>query len=315
MDKHQVISLIKSKLQEGVITQNDLKEILTGRKVSAGESHRFIKILYGVGAILAVLGIVILAVQNWGDIGFFGQLIITAGISIVTFMAGFLMGGDERRVLSQIWFAISAATAPIGFIVFFNQVGIDMNATVLALTFAFLTILYTLALFITKRNILMLIALIFEGVLYGIIVGNFFGLDQYIRESIIVYGLASLFVAHFYQKMFAIQSEGDEKEKKSVSEIIYTTGTLMVLAAAISYDGYVDAILFALIFAGFYLSSVVRSKGILIVSTLFLMGHILKITSVYFASSIGWPIALIIAGFLIIAIGYGSITFSKKYVK
>jgi uncharacterized integral membrane protein len=43
------------------------------------------------------------------------------------------------------------------------------------------------------------------------------------------------------------------------------------------------------------------------------MGYIFKITSEYFASSLGWPLALIIAGFAIIGAAAGAISLRRKY--
>ena len=45
-----------------------------------------------------------------------------------------------------------------------------------------------------------------------------------------------------------------------------------------------------------------------------LMAYILKITSEYFSSGLGWPLALILAGLAMIGVGYMSISIKKKYL-
>lgn len=42
------------------------------------------------------------------------------------------------------------------------------------------------------------------------------------------------------------------------------------------------------------------------------MGYILKITSEYFADSLGWPLALMIAGFGMIGVGYLTVYIKRK---
>jgi hypothetical protein len=43
------------------------------------------------------------------------------------------------------------------------------------------------------------------------------------------------------------------------------------------------------------------------------MGYILKITGEYFADSLSWPVALMVAGFALIGVGYFTFYLRKKY--
>jgi uncharacterized integral membrane protein len=53
----------------------------------------------------------------------------------------------------------------------------------------------------------------------------------------------------------------------------------------------------------------------LALSTIFLLAHVSFITSEYFADSLGWPITLVILGFVFIGLAYFSVTINKKYIK
>jgi uncharacterized integral membrane protein len=57
-----------------------------------------------------------------------------------------------------------------------------------------------------------------------------------------------------------------------------------------------------------------QSRAILTIGTLFLLIHTTFITGKYFAHTIGWPIALILLGFLFIGLGYWSVSISRKYI-
>jgi CHASE2 domain-containing sensor protein len=72
---------------------------------------------------------------------------------------------------------------------------------------------------------------------------------------------------------------------------------------------------FILAIGGLAFSILLKSKGVLVVSTLFLIAHFVYITSEYFADSIGWPISLVVLGFAFIGLGYVSININKKYFK
>jgi len=65
-----------------------------------------------------------------------------------------------------------------------------------------------------------------------------------------------------------------------------------------------------LVFAVVYL----KSRLVLLLSTLSVISYIIYLTAEYFADSIGWPIALILLGFIIVGLGYMSLALNKKYI-
>ena len=68
-------------------------------------------------------------------------------------------------------------------------------------------------------------------------------------------------------------------------------------------------------FGVLFLSVALKSRAMLVIGSLYLMGYILKITAEYFSDSLGWPISLVIAGFALIAVGYGTFRINQKYIK
>jgi uncharacterized integral membrane protein len=78
--------------------------------------------------------------------------------------------------------------------------------------------------------------------------------------------------------------------------------------------GIWELLFFVLTIGGMAYAVSIKSKSILVISTMFLVSHLMHITSKYFADSIGWPISLVILGFIIIGLGYFSISLSKKYL-
>jgi peptidoglycan/LPS O-acetylase OafA/YrhL len=103
-----------------------------------------------------------------------------------------------------------------------------------------------------------------------------------------------------------------------LTEILNLLGIVALLGAAFSeIFGSLPWQFFFLILVigGFALSIYVRSLSILLVSTIAFLSYVSYITSEYFADSIGWPISLVVLGFIFIALGYVSITINKKYIR
>jgi uncharacterized integral membrane protein len=45
------------------------------------------------------------------------------------------------------------------------------------------------------------------------------------------------------------------------------------------------------------------------------MIYILKLTAEYFADTVGWPLALVISGFILMGVGFMSVQLRQKYTK
>jgi hypothetical protein len=106
-----------------------------------------------------------------------------------------------------------------------------------------------------------------------------------------------------------------DTENAPLSEFMYGLGGLAVLIAPASVFGSVPAwqFLYAFLLGGmFALALFLRSKRILTLSTLALMGYVMYLTGKYFADVVGWPIALIAAGIMLIVIGYLGVRSGSK---
>lgn len=325
MDKEQVVTFIQSQIAAGKISKSDLlalagstgsqSPVNIGGNSMVGESPKNLThIFYYIGAIIAVIGVVILIAQNWNDIGLMGRLAVTVGISFATYVAGYLF--KTQRALSQVMFTIAAAVAPVGAYVLADSLNadFDLNAQIVAALVLF--VIFGAAWFVTKRNILVLLTIGFATWAYYACIIKVFEVSyldfDLMKWATIILGVAYLFIAYGYQN--AMVAEAEDKEKNAVQKLLYALGTLGILSAGIAVGGIFDLVFIALVFGAFYLSVFVKNRLVLILGALFLMGHIIKITSKYFADSVGWPVALIAIGFLVIGVGYGTFYLNKKFI-
>ncbi len=330
MDKQQVISFIKSQLSSGKISKSDLLNIEGGSESSSKpydinlennkSAHNLTNVFYVIGAVIAVIGVVILISQHWDDIGATGRVGVTLGIGLVAYIAALLMGKSEQRIISQAMFTISVFLSPMGIYILLNEakVTIDINTSIMiSIGFA---IVYGFALLISRRNVLSVFTTAFiTWTYYSFLTKLFDGLYMFenniFQWATMILGIAYILVAYGYSSLVEKSEGADKNEKTAIKNLFYTAGTVAVLGSGISIGGSFDLIFIAIIFAAFYASVYVKNTSMLILAGMFLIAHIFKLTSRYFIDSIGWPVALILSGFLVIGIGYITYYLNKKYIK
>ena len=323
MEKQQLISLIKESLASGNLSKEDLLNI-TGKDLNKHDpsepSRNLIHIFYGIGAIIAIIGIVILIVQNWYEIGFFGRILVTLGIALVTYMAGFLLNKPEQNAISQVMFIIATVLAPIGSYVLLKEGNINFDSATQAMTAVILAAIFGAALFTSKKNILTLITIGFATWAYYALITKAFGANMFynsvdfLKWSTIIVGTAYLFMAYGLKSFLLWLTQNHGREEKIIQDVLYGFGTLAILGGGIALGGIFDVIFIAVVFGAFYGSVYLKSRSMLILGAIFLVAHIIKLTSKYFVNSSGWSIALIIVGFLVIGIGYLTYYLNKKYI-
>ena len=196
-----------------------------------------------------------------------------------------------------------------------SELNLDSGDWTIAITFGVIFAFYLLLNYIHKNAILTFFA-IANGtatvylVLNAVVGGPFegwFGIKDIYQYTTMAMGASYLLLAHAFR---------DGWNKKLIG-VLYFFGITGFLGAAFSqvFDSVPWQMLyFILVIGGLALSVYMRSRSILVMSTLFLIAHVSYITSEYFANSLGWPISLVILGFVFIGLGYVSININKKYI-
>lgn len=317
MDKLQLISFIKEQLEKGTISKGDLSDLVAGGSVekSEGSSSKLVHILYGIGAIIAVIGVIILIAQNWNEIGMAGRILVTLGISFITYTSAILLKGPEKNALSQVMFTISAILAPVGAFVLIEEASIDPTWSVQFFISIILVAIYGTAFILSKRSILILFITAFATWAYYVLLlksidSIYSAQTEILQWATILLGASYIFVSYGLKSIL----HSSKKEVHVIQNVLYGLGTIAILGSGISIGGIFDLIFIAFIFGAFYGSVYLKSFPMLVVGALFLVAHIIKLTAEYFVDSIGWPIALIGLGFVVIGVGYLTYYLNKKYM-
>jgi hypothetical protein len=329
MNKQELLQELTEKVTNGVITQQEVSDALhietpikTNTKQNRVLSHLSVSnMLYTLGGIIVIIGIVIFVNRIWADLFSFGRVFITLGMSFIFALFGsLLLHSKPKEMIGVIFHFIGGILMAIGVAVSIIELNLDDNFWVIASAYMIVAIFYFL-LTITYKNVL----LTFFSIVYSTItvyllvnaiigdrymdMGSYYWVDDIYQFITIALGVIYLVLVLQFQKTWNNPLVG----------VLTLVGSTAILWASFtqvleSSSLLVELLYFGLLIAGGVLSIRMKSRIILVITTIFLIVHVSFITSKYFANSLGWPISLVLLGFVFIGLGYGSIQINKKYI-
>src|SRR3989344_582581 len=313
MNKEELLTSITRASAAHTISQTD---VLEAWQHGQGGATRVVRkkmsltnILTGIGGIIVALGIVLLFQQHWQSFGVNMRIFVTLGFGIILYLAGALLykTPSVRSVAWAMFLAFSLVT-PFGIWVTFDSLyaqfpffGYETVISLIMFTW------FLASFFIFRLRLFQLAAVLSGSILYFGVTGDFLAHNPAID-------LASAFEYRFLILGISYILLG-------FAGWMYPVGAMMFLGAAMGLGGYAPSanLFWEVVFPGLalgtmFMSIPLKNKSVLVVGSLYLMAYIIKITAEYFSNTLGWPIALILAGFALIGIGYGSLMLGKRYV-
>ena len=324
MNKEELLQELSVKISNGELSREEVLSRLSFAPAirqendggTKGFSHFSVtKMLYVLGAAIVIIGIVIFVAQIWDDIGSFGRIAVTLGLGLLIAAIGsMLLKQKPEDNIGPIFHFIGGMLIPGGAIVTLSELEVDfVSLWPVAITFGVIFAFYLLLNTIHKHPILTFFA-IANGTAFiyllveAIVKGPYYRHEDLYAYLTMIIGASYLLLSHAFR----------EGWNKHLIGALYFFGSGGFLGAAFSqvFDSVPWQLLyFLIVLGGLFLSVYMKSRSILVMSTLFLIAHVSYITSEYFADSLGWPISLVILGFVFIGLGYASVTINKKYIK
>lgn len=319
MDKQTLLQQIKIFAQNKLITKEEINAVFDDiGQVSNNAKLNIAAILYYIGGAIVVLGIAVLCWQNWLLLTTQTKILVTFGSGIVAYCIGLLLHYDARfRGVANGFYLISSFILPVGLWIIFDKAGFDLASNgVQSLIFGALFLVQLFSYLVFRKTIFIVFAIIFSTVLFFcftnfLIAKIFLDQEKFFEYRALLTGLTYLFLGYYFA----------DSKKTLLTGMLYGFGAIIFLTAALALGGWAPQrnIFWELIFPGLafglmFLSVYLRHKVLLIVGSLYLMAYIVKITAEYFVMSLGWPLALVLVGFMLIIVGSLSFHFSKKYL-
>ncbi|MDB5225026.1 MAG: hypothetical protein JWO43_648 [Candidatus Adlerbacteria bacterium] len=331
--KQQALEQIRAIAAQHGITQEDLSNphtpgvptpapVVVTPSITPSEFHHvgIAEVIYYIGGAIVCVGIGIFVYQNWNTLAFPTKMMATLGAAIAAYIVGVLFGSKPSlEGPSNAFYLISAIVMPIGLFVVFDNAHMNIGSSgVQAVISAILFVMYTASYTIFRKPVFMLFSIIFGTWLFNS--STSYLLDQnaaidpqkFTQYRALASGAAYILLGMSFAK----------GKLAPLSGALYGFGSLGFLGAALALGGWQPRqdMLWELMYPVFvfgilYLSVYMKSKSFLTFGTIFLMVYIFKITAEYFTEGLGWPLSLVIAGLLMIGVGYTSVTLNKKYIK
>lgn len=270
------------------------------------------RLLYIVGALLIGLGIVYFMSQLWSDLSATLRILITLGTGLVFTLAGslFLILNPDRE-LGSAFHAVGGLLVPGGALVTLDELFTNVSSTgPVATTMGLVFLFYAVLVFYHRRVVVSFFALA-TGTCFIYLLS-----DALLASAGAAYYAYLTMIFGISYVLLAYVSAGSWNHQ--LMPLLYLAGSAGFFGAAYSRlnSTQLMELLFPfLAFGGLAVAvALLKSRIVLVTSTIAIIGYIVHLTRQYFADSIGWPVALIFLGFIVMGLGYLSINLNRRYL-
>lgn len=273
------------------------------------------------GGLIVLLGVVFLIQQNWSVFPSLVRILVTLGAAVLLYGAGaVLTTSGQARGASTAFLLLSTFLAPAGLAVTLHEANVEWwRAGPQVLQSVFFFAVFLASRFALRRRFYTFFAIFFATYAYYALITWFLPEKAMLTLRIdLIYEYATLLLGLGYVLLGAALARTTER---SYADLLYFFGLLAFFSAAFALAGVHlqsptnivwEILLPGLAAAAIVLGIPLQTRSFLFVGVLALAGDVVKITSVYFPDTLGWPVALIIAGFSLIGIGYLALALNRR---
>ena len=309
-ERVRVLQQIVALAREHRLTASDISAALTDAPVPAAEG-RVRAILVKVGAYLGgtfvFAGIAAFIALQWDAMTSAARVIITLGSGIASFALATIATRDARfDKAAPPLFLIAATLEPVGMLVAFNEYGSGGSDARWAalITVGVMAVQFAVIFTVLRQSMLLFLA-VFFAMLSWWTAFDLLGVDE--SFGVMMLGGCLLLAA----------VAADRTPHRSITPSWYLVGGIAFLYGLFDLVGGTPfELLFILMASGFvYLSASIPSRTLLLVATAAILGYTGWFTSERFADSLGWPIALMLFGLLMIGLSALAFRIDRQYIR
>jgi hypothetical protein len=306
--KEDALQEIAALARHNGITLAEIARVLTNAQEQAQTASRGIlsKLFGYIGAIFVFSGICAFISMFWDDMGSAPRVIITLGTGFIAFLMGLSALTNEKyaRAATPL-FLIAAFLQPGGIFVMLDEYssGGDPRLGVMFMA-AFMVVQQGAAFIARQRTVLAFSTIAFSCAFFGAL----FDLMDISGNTVGVIMGASL---------LCVSWALSQSRHTAISPFWYFVGSVSLL---FSFFDIVENTPFEMGFLGLsaflvFVSTWARSRTLLLISTLAMIGYIGYFTAEHFANTLSWPVVLIVMGLVLIGFGSAAVKLNNKYIK
>ncbi|NQX89744.1 MAG: DUF2157 domain-containing protein [Halioglobus sp.] len=305
--KDEALEKILAIMHSQNLTVEDVEAVVdTSRRQLSDHRSRFLSGILGLlGGVFVFSGISIFIALNWDVMNTAARIISTLGSGLAVFIIALVAAEDERYVKARVpLYLIASALQPTGILVAIDEFssGGDWHHAVL-ITAALMTFQQATA-FWQKRDSVLLFTSIFFLIWFSAVLLDLFGADE---------GFIALFLGSCILAMcIAIE----RTPYRGVTSFWYFMGGFAFFGGLFTLIQHtvIELLFISAACGGVILSTYIRSRILLFVSTVALLGYISYFTSEHFVDSFGWPIVLMFLGLVLIGLSSAALRVSRRYM-
>ncbi|MBU6310711.1 hypothetical protein KGO06_02125 [Patescibacteria group bacterium] len=320
-DKAAILASIRQAVESGIVRNDEIRTVLQVSSVgtaSAGVSEQntisrvtAVQLIQYIGGFIVLLGIGTFVATFWQDIGSLERVSIAFGGALATYILGLsLMTRDTVSHSGVAFQLIAGSLFPFGFAVVFEELfGLNLTPELLTTISAVLLVGYALT-YLRIKHVIFTIFMLLHSItfLYAGVYSILPDLrTEFFAHLTLIVGAAGIYIGSTFRGTL----------NEPLASLMYFLGSVAMLVSPALVFGstpiwellYPFLISFVL-----YIALLLKSKRILIVSVLSIMWYVMYLTGEYFADIVGWPVALILSGILLIVIGYLAVRYKDKVI-
>ncbi len=317
MTKNELLNEIAQQLRAGAITAAEVTALLAKPSDAPEVRTKAVSsLLYYFGAGIVLMGFIIYVSQQWDVLSTITRIAATllAGIGFLV-SANLLYTKQDMLGVAGGLHVVAGFLVPTGIFVTLHELFPGDSLWVPGLIFLLLTLAYMLLYRMQRSEVVFLFSVLYgatatilltDAMLYAAPVVQLADYEAY-RALLLGVSLLSLSTVFTQFRFFGIAAQ--------------LIGGIAVYAAALYLGGWQpEQSVFwelaypLLIVLGGMFAIREQSRLVLILSAFATIGYIAKITGEYFSDSPSWPLMLVLAGGLLMGVGWFTVWLSRKYI-
>ena len=129
MNKEELLQELTNKIRNGDISREEVVERINAPKATGAIQVSTTNMLYILGAVAVVIGIVIFVGQIWKDIGSPGKIAVTFGLGLLfTLVGSILLKKNPKEYVGSVFHTIGGLLIPGGAIVTLRELHVYQDS-------------------------------------------------------------------------------------------------------------------------------------------------------------------------------------------